>query len=104
MPSICPPCTPSDDSDDVKVRDLKAEAKSLDHCLFHKTYNPHCDGCVCGKSKDAPHYTGPRRREVTHFGSVLTGDIVHMVDADLGTGIGGYRWAFVTRILFGRGF
>ena len=57
-----------------------------------------------GKSRDAPHYTGQKRREVTHVGSVLTSDIVTMTDAGLGTGVGGYKYALVIRSLFGKGF
>ena len=75
----------------AQPRDLRKEAKSLDHCLFLREFNPYCDGCVRGKSRDVPHYTGPQRREVTHFGSVITADIVHMVDANLGTGVGGVQ-------------
>ena len=102
--SICPPCAPDPGGDPPQPRDLRAIAKSCEHCMFHKECNPYCDGCVRGKTRDAPHYSGPRRREVSHFGSAITADIIHMVDADLGTGVGGYKWSLVTRSLFGKGF
>ena len=85
-------------------RDLRAVAQSMEHQLYHHEYNPYSEGCVRGKTKDAPHFAGAFQREITHFGSVITSDICHMLDAGLGTGVGGYKWSLVVRSLHGKGF
>ena len=38
------------------------------------------------------------------MGSVITSDIISMTDAELGTGVGGCKYALVVRSLFGKGF
>ena len=63
-------------------RDLREIAKSHEHLLFHHEFHPYCDGCVRGKTKNAPHYKGAFQGPIEHFGSIITCDISTMADAD----------------------
>ena len=83
------------------TRDLKAEAKTLRHLMFHGEFNKWCDGCVRGKTRDKPHYKGSFDAPTTHFGSRLTGDVTHMADAEGAPGVGGYLYAYVQQSLYG---
>ena len=77
---VPPPPTPGP-WDDEGRRNLREVAKSTSHLLCHKEYNKWCDGCVCGKTRDAPHYVGGFKREITNVGFVLIGDPTPMWDA-----------------------
>ena len=74
--------------EEKRRRNLRDAAKSIYHFLCHKEYNKWCDGCVRGKTRDALHFIGSFEREITHVGSVLTGDPTPMWDAAKCPGIG----------------
>ena len=62
-------------------RNLRLEAKSLDHMIRHKDFNPHCDACVRGKTKQRPRgrkTLRKLRRIVRKFGDCITVDHVDM--------------------------
>ena len=58
-------------------RDLKEEAKSLDHMMHHKVFNPYCRACVEGRSQRKSHRKGAlgaAAEKPTKFGEAVTGD------------------------------
>ena len=55
-------------------RDLKAEAKTIEHLLNHKVKNPHCDSCNRSTMKNKRSMTGAFKDEPTAWGDLVTGD------------------------------
>ncbi len=55
-------------------RDLKAEAKSIEHLLDHKVKNPHCDSCNRSTMKNKKSMRGAFKDEPTVWGELVTGD------------------------------
>ena len=62
-----------DDAPDPK-RDLKAEAKSIEHLLDHKVKNPHCDSCNRSTMKNKKSMKGAFKDDPTVWGELVTGD------------------------------
>ena len=69
----------SDCADPVR-RCLRSEAASIDHKRNHKPYNPNCDGCVVGKTRNRRKKlrAGKEPREPAGFGEIATCDHVYM--------------------------
>ena len=63
----------------VGRRDLKAEAKTLEHQLLHATKNPHCLVCVQAFGQRKPNR---RRRYVTEFANFGDAVTLDHVDAN----------------------
>jgi hypothetical protein len=62
------------EEDPEPKRDLKAEAKTLEHLLDHKVKNPHCDSCNRSTMKNKRSMTGAFKDEPTAWGDLVTGD------------------------------
>ena len=78
---------------------LKAQAQSKEHLLFHKPYNPYCDGCNAAKMRDVRHFKGAYDRKQTSWGESLTCD--HL-DSRADVGLTGDKQAVVIKDLFSK--
>ena len=97
-----PPEEEGEGAADARVRrNLREEAKSLQHLLTHRPHNPYCDACNRGKMRDKKLFKGAfeARREPTAWLDLVTAD--HLVSRDgKMQGLTGDRDAIVIKDLY----
>ena len=84
---------------DERPLTLKAKAMSREHLLFHKPYNPYCDGCNAAKMRDIHHFKGAFDRKQTFWGELLTCD---HIDSRSDVGLHGDKQALIIKDLFSK--
>ena len=111
IPVEAPPAAPpAEDPEEDEVapvkapRDLRAEAKSREHLLTHKPYNPYCEGCRLGKMSRKRRKSGAlaeSEREINRWGQLITSD--HMDSkSKANMGLTGSKEAFLVIDLWSR--
>ena len=80
-------------------RDLKAEATSLRHLLTHLPKNPYCVSCQQAKMRQRYSHKGAFKRDLDHFGEIVTCDHV-VAPAMRMQGLGGEKYGLSVRDLF----
>ena len=73
---------------------LRKIAKSKNHLLLHKDFNPECPGCQA-KARNRKHFKGSFDRNNPRYADTISMDQVSLTDVDGTLGIGNYRYALV---------
>ena len=72
---------------------------SKEHLLFHKPFNPFCDGCNAAKMRDVQHFKGAFDRKQTFWGELLTCD---HIDSRSNVGLLGDKQALIIKDLYSK--
>ena len=86
---------------EAKKQLLKAQALSKSHLLFHKPFNPFCDGCNAAKMQDVQHFKGSFDEHPKAWGDRMTCDHMDSRSA-VNTGLIGKRQALIIKDLYSK--
>ena len=60
----------------VRRGTLKAEARTIQHLLTHRSKNPYCESCIRAKMRHYKTHRGAFKRKLKAFGDLVTFDFI----------------------------